>query len=370
MTRFRLRICMANGFAFGMAAALLLVGGAVAGGQDEALPRSAFVSDASYVVGTYQPDVGERTPATMAAAAREFVESLEPAQRDKAHLALDDAERQQWTNLPARPDAGGIRLGELNAEQIRAFCRMLATMTSEAGYQKAIQIMLADDQLLAGGQPRPGFGTETFGVVVFGEPKAGGEWALQVDGHHLGMNISLAGDNYSLSPSFIGTQPEGFQLGKSEFRPLRGETDFAYELIASLSDDQKRQAIASPQRSNLRTGPGQDWVLPEPEGIVCDQLTDDQRERLRQLVSQWIDLHPETFAQARMAQLDKEWDQTRLTWYGETINRGAMSYRIQGPSLVIEYACQSMGGNPLDHLHSMYRDPTNEYAGHLRRKSN
>ena len=35
------------------------------------------------------------------------------------------------------------------------------------------------------------------------------------------------------------------------------------------------------------------------------------------------------------------------------------------PSLIIEYACQDLGGNPLDHLHTMYRDPTNEYGRQL-----
>ena len=37
-------------------------------------------------------------------------------------------------------------------------------------------------------------------------------------------------------------------------------------------------------------------------------------------------------------------------------------YRIQGPHLVIEYAPQTLGGDPALHIHTMYRDPTNDYG--------
>jgi hypothetical protein len=37
-------------------------------------------------------------------------------------------------------------------------------------------------------------------------------------------------------------------------------------------------------------------------------------------------------------------------------------YRIQGPTLVIEYAPQTLGGDPTNHIHTMYRDPTNDYG--------
>ena len=30
--------------------------------------------------------------------------------------------------------------------------------------------------------------------------------------------------------------------------------------------------------------------------------------------------------------------------------------------MIIEYACQDLGGRPLNHLHSMYRNPENEYG--------
>jgi hypothetical protein len=38
-------------------------------------------------------------------------------------------------------------------------------------------------------------------------------------------------------------------------------------------------------------------------------------------------------------------------------------YRIQGPHLVIEYAPQN--DEPANHVHTMYRDPENDYGSRL-----
>ena len=40
-------------------------------------------------------------------------------------------------------------------------------------------------------------------------------------------------------------------------------------------------------------------------------------------------------------------------------------YRIQGAHLVIEYAPQRLGGDLSNHIHTMYRDPTNDYGRKL-----
>jgi hypothetical protein len=57
---------------------------------------------------------------------------------------------------------------------------------------------------------------------------------------------------------------------------------------------------------------------------------------------------------------------TWFAWSGPTtVTPGkniAAYYRIQGPKLVIEYAPQRLGGDPTMHIHTMYRDPTNDYG--------
>ncbi len=331
----------------------------------QAATEKDFVSEASRIVGTHQPTSRQHTPEAMAEAARAFLASLDDGQRQRAALALKHAERREWTNLPARPGAGGIRLGDLNAKQVEAFCDLMGTLFSEQGYAKMCNIMLADDQLLPGGKPRRGFGTEDFSVVIFGEPASDGPWAFQLDGHHLGVNLAIEGGNLTMSPSFIGTQPEAYHLADEQIRPLAGEVDGAFQLANSLSDAQRKQAIVSEKRGRIKTGPGNDGKVPTPAGVPCGEFDESQRELLLSLIAEWVNNLPPEQAKSRLAKVQSEIDQMHFAWSGSTKPMSDISYTIQGPSLIIEYSCQDLGGNPLNHLHTMYRDPTNEYGKQL-----
>ena len=339
---------------------LLIVGQLNA--QDE---RSDYVSDASYIVGTYVPATTEHTPDAMTAAAQAFLKSLDSELLDAVTHELASPERREWTNLPARTDAGGVRFGLLNETQTKAACDLMATLFSEQGYAKMRNIMLADDQLVNPDRPRPGFGTGYFSIVIFGEPSADQPWAFQLDGHHVGVNVSVHGDKLTMSPSFIGTQPQAYQLANTKVRPLAGEVDGGYALVASLSDDQRRAAVVRPRRGRILTGPGNDNRIPDSEGVSCETFTDDQKKLLMKLIEQWTGDLPPPHAEKRRAAIESEIDQIWFSWNGATEAGSDISWRIQGPSLIIEYACQDLGGDPLDHLHTMYRDPTNEYGGQL-----
>ncbi|MEM9413221.1 MAG: DUF3500 domain-containing protein, partial [Planctomycetota bacterium] len=137
---------------------------------------SKFASTASRIVGLYQPEIEDRRPETLKAKADQLLALLGTDIRKKVQLELDSRERRLWTNLPARPDAGGIRLGVLNKAQIESTLDLLAHLLSPQGYEKMRLIMLADDQLLRGGRSRPGFGTEYFSIVLFGEPSTSKPW--------------------------------------------------------------------------------------------------------------------------------------------------------------------------------------------------
>ena len=123
---------------------------------------------------------------------------LDEEAKGKISHAIDSDERRAWTNLPAKPNAGGIRMGDMNEAQVKAVCDLLATLVSESGYQKFIHVMLADDQLLKNGRARRGFGTENFSIVIFGTPAEDEPWSVQLDGHHVGLNVALSGDQLTI----------------------------------------------------------------------------------------------------------------------------------------------------------------------------
>lgn len=331
-------------------------------GQD----RKDFVSKASFVVGTYQPKKSDHSAKDQAHKANLFLKSLSPAQSKQATGPLQGEIRRQWTNLPARPDADGIRLGLLTEPQLKAACDLMAALFSEQGYAKMVQIMLADDQLLRGGRRRAGFGTEDFAIVIFGKPSDSQPWGFQLDGHHVGVNLSLEGDAVSMSPSFIGTQPQSFKIGSKSFRPLAHEMDGAYELVNSLTFEQLQTGIISDTRGSIRLGPGQDGRVPRRVGVKCSSFNEKQAELLLTLIKQWVGNLPAKQATKRMNEIKKGLDRTYFAWSGDKKPKSDVSFVIHGPTLIIEYACQDLGGDPLNHLHSVYRNPQNEYGGQLK----
>jgi Protein of unknown function (DUF3500) len=87
------------------------------------------------------------------------------------------------------------------------------------------------------------------------------------------------------------------------------------------------------------------------------------------LISEWSGIIHESTAAARMAEIKAGLNETWFPWSGPTTATPGQNttayYRIQGPNLVIEYAPQRSGGDPAMHVHTMYRDPTNDYGRKL-----
>jgi hypothetical protein len=95
-------------------------------------------------------------------------------------------------------------------------------------------------------------------------------------------------------------------------------------------------------------------------------MNDRQRGLLLDVISEWANIVDENAAGSRMAELKADMNETWFAWSGPTnVTPGkniTAYYRIQGPRLIIEYAPQRLGGDPAMHVHSMYRDTTNDYG--------
>lgn len=53
---------------------------------------------------------------------------------------------------------------------------------------------------------------------------------------------------------------------------------------------------------------------------------------------------------------------TPFAWSWPTGQGQGAHFRIQGPTILIEYASQGKPSNDTDQIHTIYRDPTNDYA--------
>ena len=67
-------------------------------------------------------------------------------------------------------------------------------------------------------------------------------------------------------------------------------------------------------------------------------------------------------AGAKMAEIKGNLPRTYFAWSGSMKNGGLAYYRIQGPTVIIEYAPQQ---GDLDHIHTIFRDPANDYGAKL-----
>ncbi|MEM7011957.1 MAG: DUF3500 domain-containing protein [Verrucomicrobiota bacterium] len=325
--------------------------------------QTKYPSLPSEVLSNYEPKTpDEITPKLMAERAQQFLAGLSEDLRKQAALPFDSDEKSRWTNVPPRGPQGGVRLGDLNEQQLQQACDLLATVLSPQGYLKARGIPLADDRLLRNGQRRPGFGAEDYWLAIFGDPSAEEPWALQFDGHHLAINLSFHGEKMSLSPSFIGTQPRGFELDGETIEPMLTKDEAALALLRSLSEAQQKEAIIGSRRVDLVAGAGEDGRVVKPIGVSAKDFAEKQKATLMVVIELYVGDLPKPQAEKRMAELKKQTDSMTFGWWGPAEDDGDFSYRILGPSLLIEYAGQDLGGDPHEHLHSMYRDPTNEYG--------
>jgi hypothetical protein len=174
----------------------------------------------------------------------------------------------------------------------------------------------------------------------------------------------MAGRLATMAPSLPAAQPARFTFEGRTVRPLGRENDKAFALINALNAAQRSQAILPYQVSDLVLGPTQDGKNIQPEGIRASALTPAQQTMLLDIVNEWTGIVHDGFAEPRMTDIRSSIGDTFFAWSGPTTNGSAAYFRIQGPTVVIEYAPQGS----VDHIHTIYRDPTNDYGARFARR--
>jgi len=301
-------------------------------------------------------------------AANTFLATLDATQRQKVLFAYDDEkQRVRWSNLPVQMvPRGGLSMGALASAQRSAAMALVSAALSKRGFEKVQQIVEADETLKHNEGNNPMFGQDLYYISILGTPSAKDPWMVQFGGHHLALNITIAGERGILTPTLTGAQPALYPANGKTVRPLGQESDKAMALLNALDDTQRKQAILGFRFADLVLGPGQDGKTIQPEGLKASAMNASQRAMLLDVISEWANIVHEDAAAARMAELRADLGDTWFAWSGPTSvvpgKNITAYYRIQGPHLVIEYAPQTLGGDPGLHVHTMYRDPTNDYG--------
>jgi hypothetical protein len=304
------------------------------------------------------------------------MKTLDEAGRGKVQFPFEGPQQTRWSNLPTGIFARqGLRLGDLTPPQRAAVNDLLQAALSPDGYRKVTEIIRGDEMLRAGGgggapAGRGGrggglvFGEAEYYLAYLGTPSTTAPWMLQFGGHHLAINLTMAGSQATMAPSLPAAQPATYTFEGREIRPLGKENDKAFALINALDEKQRGQAVIGARVADLVLGPGQDGRVIQPEGLRAAAMSAAQQEMLLELVREWAGIMNDAFAAPRMTEIRGSLPQTWFAWSGPTTNGSAAYFRIQGPALVIEYAPQGS----VDHIHTIYRDPTNDYGAKLAAK--
>jgi hypothetical protein len=318
-------------------------------------------------------------------AANQFLATLADAERSKCTFGFTSSQRTGWSNLPTGIfQRNGLRFGDMTSRQREAAFALVAAALSREGYQKVTDIMNGDEVLKNAGGGRTGgrqggagtagtaaaggrgggvrFGLDEYYIALLGTPSATAAWMIQFGGHHLAINVTVVGPNTVMTPSLPAAQPAKYILNGQTIRPLGRENDKGFALINAFNAAQQKRAILNYEVKDLVLGPGADGKVIQPEGILASELDANQQALLLDVVHEWVGILNDEAAAAKMAEIKANLPKTYFAWSGSTKNGGLAYYRIQGPTLIIEYAPQQ---GDLDHIHTIYRDPTNDYGAKL-----
>ena len=149
-------------------------------------------------------------------------------------------------------------------------------------------------------------------------------------------------------------------------RVLNKEEQLAFDLVNSLSDDQKKIAIIAEQAPREIRDPGQPQPpADEKVGIAFNDLDESQQGTIKKLVGSYAENMPKEIRDARIDAIVKAGPaNVRFAWAGATKPGIGHYYRIQGPTFLIEFVNTQPdpAGNPANHIHCIWRDMSGDFA--------
>jgi len=301
-------------------------------------------------------------------AAANFLQLLTDAQRNKTMYPFDSSERYTWHFVP-KDDRKGLSINEMSGLQKQAAIDLMKTAFSTEGYAKANAIMGLEKVLkqienrAANDNYRD---TGKYFFTIFGQPSATDIWGWRIDGHHLSFSFCSSSNRLvSGTPGFFGANPALVLSGPEKGTEiLKEETALALTLLQSLNSSQLQQTIIdSIAPGDILTYNNRVAMIAHPQGLSYANMSKEQQKIFMQLLSVYIHRYTHLFAASMMNDIEKAgFNQLQFAWAGskESGPGHPKYYRIQGPTILIEYDNTQNNGN---HIHSVIRDLKNDFGG-------
>lgn len=307
------------------------------------------------------------------ASAQDFLETLTAEQRSTALMDYDTPQRVDWHFIP-KDERKGVQIRDMNDQQREAAHALLESVLSEAGYEKATDIMELESLLheLEGGQGRFARDPIRYFFTLFGDVEEDERWGLSIEGHHLSLNFVIeGGEVVSSTPQVLCANPAlvmnenetGIEVGT---RVLELEETLAFDLVNSLSDAQRETGVIADEAPREVRAAGEAQPPTDPAvGIAAGDLNDDQTELLEKLVRIYCFSMPYEVAEERLVAInDAGFDNVKFAWAGAMESGVGHYYRVQGPTFLIEFVNTQpdAAGNPANHIHTIWRDMDGDFG--------
>ncbi|GAB4021633.1 DUF3500 domain-containing protein [Spirosoma koreense] len=311
--------------------------------------------------------------AKVVCAAEAFLATLSATQKAAVVLDYSKANAIKWSNLPCGSNCRvGLQLADLTTAQVTAALAVVAAATgttTNEGYDEVNQIRAADDVLKTAGGGS-GYSSGIYFIAFLGTPSTSSTWQLQFGGHHLAVNKTFnAGAVQGATPQFEGVEPRSWTAANgTAYAPLGSEHDAMAAMLASLTSSQLATAKLSSTFSDVVLGPNNDGKFPATKvGVPVSSLSTDQQALVLAAMKPWVLDTDDATATSLLATYQNELASTYIAYSGNaSLTSNADYVRIDGPSVWIEFVCQSgvVYQNQI-HYHSIWRDHTRDYGGNF-----
>ncbi len=301
----------------------------------------------------------------MLGAAKDFLNELSTDQQSRVLYPFDHEERFNWNYVPVKRN--GVPFREMSRAQRDAAHRLLKCALSDAGYQKAVDIMVLEGILaqIEGVAPSDLYrDPDGYFLTLFGDlSQKGGAWGWRIDGHHLSLTFSISkGMEVASTPAFWGSNPARVPSGERKgWRVLSQEEDMARGILKALPEDLKDVVrIADEAPSDILTRNSKEARIGDPMGLPASEMPPSQKEALLCLLEVYATNLRTDVADAHLQRIREAGvERLHFAWAGGTRPGEKHYYRIHGPTHLVEYDNTQNDGN---HIHSVLRDLENDFG--------
>lgn len=301
-------------------------------------------------------------------AANHFIQVLDSGQRLRTLYPFDTGERYNFHFIP-KEDRKGIPFSTFTPSQREAALALIRTSLSEEGVKKVQSIMLLDNVLkeLEHRKPDDHYrDPNKYFITIFGIPSNSTVWGWRLEGHHISFTFTARnGKLVSGTPGFLGANPAIVLQGpQKDEEVLKDETQMAFALLQSFNRSQLASVVidtAAP--ADILTFANRKAMIEHPSGLRYEEMNAHQKELMLQLVKVYVNRYTRLFADQLLKEIQGAGlNDLRFAWAGQqqTGPGHPNYYRIQGPTVIIEYDNTQNNGN---HIHSVLRDLKNDFGG-------